>query len=100
RIIPETMQPLHLRFAPKPCQLPLGVVAMRLLGRQQRLLTRKLSAPELPSMLVIKRCERPRGIAILFQQTLGLFDQSSLEHQLRAAVNALVQSLTFGVEPQ
>ncbi len=44
RLIAEARDPMHLRLAPEPGQLPLGVVAMALLGGLYRFFDR----PRLP----------------------------------------------------
>ena len=39
-IVTEAVDPLDIRFAAKPCHLSLGIIAMALLGRGDRLFKR------------------------------------------------------------
>jgi len=55
RIITEARQPDDLRLAAKPRHLPLGIVAMSLLGSGDRLLAREFASQELRRLLISQR---------------------------------------------
>src|ERR1700677_2939260 len=72
--IAEARQPVHVRFPAKPCNLALGIIAMRLLRRGKRRLAIQFAAQELQRLFVSERAERARLIAIPCQQLFCLSD--------------------------
>src|SRR5271166_210030 len=100
RIIAKAAQPANLRLAAKPGHLPLSIVAVRLLGGLKRLLTREFPAKKLHRLLVAQRRQRSGGVAVFLKQCLRLFDEPSLEHQFRAAVDSVVERLPIGVKAE
>src|ERR1700722_12732071 len=99
-IIPKSAQPVHLRFAPEPGHLPLGVIAMSLLRRHNSLLPVKLPAEKLRRLLVAERSQGTRTRTIFLHEHLRLLHQPRIEHALGALVDALVERLAFGIEPK
>src|SRR3979411_63616 len=57
-VIAESGQPMHIRFSPEPCDLALGIIAMRLLRRDERRLPVEFAAQKLHCLLVSQRRER------------------------------------------
>src|ERR1700731_108856 len=98
RIVPKAPQPVHLRLATEPCHLPLGVIAVSLLRRLQRLLSSQFAAKELYHLLVPQGRKRAYPISVFLEQALCFLNQSVLEHFLRAAIDAVVERLTIGIE--
>src|SRR6185312_7815250 len=98
RLAPEPSEPMHLRFPAEPCELALGVIAVRLLRRPEGELEVDFAAQVLRSLLVAKRVERP-CIGIAGQQGARFLDQSGIEHAATALVDARVERVAFGIEP-
>src|SRR5437660_970156 len=90
RIVAKASKPLHIRLAPEPRHLPLGIVAVRLLRRLQSLFAREFATQKLPCLLVSQSSQRARRCAVLPQQPLRLLDQPAVEHALRALIDAFV----------
>src|SRR5580658_2235382 len=97
RFAAEACDPVHIRLAPEPRQLPLGVVAMALLGGCNcRLFAQK---PRLhgPCLTIAKRVQRLDG-AESIEKPARLVDESSGEHASAALVQVRIQSLARRVE--
>src|SRR3954462_11520185 len=98
RIIAEAAQPAHLRLAPEPSHLSLGVVAMRLLRRLHRQLAVDFTTNKLQRLFVSQRCKGESGVAIFGVQTLRFFDESRLKHPNSASIDAAVKRVAVGIE--
>src|ERR1700683_385796 len=100
RLVAKTAQPMDFRLAAKPCHLPLGIVAVSLLGGLKRLLACKSTTNIRHSVLVSEKSQRPGGFTVLLNQPLCLFDQPGFEHLVRAAVDSLIERLPIRIETQ
>src|SRR6516225_8212882 len=100
RIITEARQPDDLRLAAKPRHLPLGIVAMSLLGSGDRLLAREFASQELRRLLISQRiyCRCPLRITVVLYQQAGFLDQATLKHFPGSIINARVELLPRGIE--
>src|ERR1700678_904316 len=99
-IVPEPAQPVHLRLAPEPGHLALGVIAMSLLRRHNGLLPAILPAKKLRGLLVAERSQGTSIRAIFLNQGLRLFHQPPIEHAPSALVDAFVQRLAIRIESE
>src|ERR1017187_8099205 len=81
-IVPKSCEPGDVGLAAKPCHLALGIVAMSLLRRRQRLLARKFSAQKLGCLLVAERIERCDALrlAVSLERRSCFLDYPALEH--------------------
>src|SRR6266446_7019021 len=97
-IIAKPPQPMHIRFSPEPCDLALGIVAMRLLRRCQRRLAIQFAAQELHRLLVSQRRERARFRAIFCEQLFSLGDQSLVKHVRGPLIDAGIKNFSLRIE--
>src|SRR3984885_15376343 len=89
--VSETFQPLDVRLAAKPGHLPLGIVAVGLLGGGDGFVPIDFSAQELHCLTIPQRAQRPRAFAVFLEQGFCLVDQSRVEHSDGAPVDAGVE---------
>src|ERR1035441_6987259 len=92
RLVAEARDPMHLRLATEPSQLPLGVVAMSLLGgfyRRRNTQSPRQDGQSLPVTQRVQRLHRP----IAFEQAARLFDQSGRKDSRRSPIEPVVEAL-------
>src|ERR1700694_5875931 len=91
---------MHIRFSPEPCDLTLGIVAMRLLRRRERRLPIQFAAQELQRLFVSQRRERARLCAIFCEKPFRLGNQSLVKHVRGSLVDARIKNFALRIESE
>src|SRR3979490_3118235 len=99
-VVAEPGQPMHIRFSPEPCDLALGIVAMRLLRRDERRLAIQFAAQKLQRLFVSQRRERARLRAIFCEQSFRLGNQSLVKHVRGSLVDARIKNFAIRTETE
>src|SRR5271169_682834 len=98
RVVAKPAQPMHIWFPPEPCDLALGIIAMRLLRRHERSLPIQSAAQELHRLLISQRRERARLLAIFREKLFRLGDESFIKHLRGPLVDTRVKNIALRIE--
>jgi hypothetical protein len=92
------MHPIYVRLTSKPCNLPLGVIAVGLLDSVDCGFRINFSIEQLHHLLVTDRAERPRGVAVFLEKVSRFLDQPGIEHSQYSFVDTPIKFSPVGVE--
>lgn len=93
-------EPVHIRFAAKPCELAFGIIAVALLGLGHGLFPSEFVLQDSNGFGVAERREWATVSAVAGNQAFSLFNQAAVKHRCSALVDAFVEMFAWRIEAE